>query len=124
MKQTISKAVDALKSLAVSFSPESSTFSLSMQEQELYKTTNLTQSLTDVFISVGEAARDANKPICFFIDEMQYMKGNELSSLIAALHRANQLNLPIMIVGAGLPKLYKMLAEEKHIQKDYFCIMK
>ena len=96
MKQTISKAVDALKSLAVSFSPESSTFSLSMQEQELYKTTNLTQSLTD-----------------FFIDEMQYMKGNELSSLIAALHRANQLNLPTMIVGAGLPKLYKMLAEEK-----------
>lgn len=120
MKQTISKAVDALKSLAVSFSPESNTFSLSMQEQDLYKTTNLTQSLTDVFVSVGEAARDADKPICFFIDEMQYMKGNELSSLIAALHRANQLNLPIMIVGAGLPKLYKMLAEEKTYTERLF----
>lgn len=120
MKQTISKAVDALKSLAVSFSPESNTFSLSMQEQDLYKTANLTQSLTDVFVSVGEAARDADKPICFFIDEMQYMKGNELSSLIAALHRANQLNLPIMIVGAGLPKLYKMLAEEKTYTERLF----
>lgn len=34
-------------------------------------------------------------PICFFIDEIQYMKQNELGSLIAALHRTNQLGYPV-----------------------------
>ena len=35
------------------------------------------------------------------------MKQKELGALIAALHRANQLGYPIMIIGAGLPKIYK-----------------
>lgn len=119
-KVVVTKALDAIKSLVVSFNPGSNTFSLSLQEQELYKTNNLTQSLTDVFVAVGEAAKDSENPICFFVDEMQYMKGNELSSLIAALHRTNQLGLPVMIVGAGLPKLYKMLAEEKTYTERLF----
>lgn len=38
----------------------------------------------------------------FFIDEIQYMKQNQLGSLIAALHRTNQLGYPVMIVGAAL----------------------
>ena len=38
------------------------------------------------------------------------MKQNQLGSLIAALHRTNQLGYPVMIVGAGLPKIYKMLS--------------
>lgn len=62
-----------------------------MQEKELYKITNLTQSLTDVFTSLGEAAYKSETPVCFFIDEIQYMKPTELGALIAALHRANQL---------------------------------
>lgn len=46
--------MDAIKSLVVSFDPNDNTFSLSMQEKELYKITNLTQSLTDVFTSLAK----------------------------------------------------------------------
>lgn len=81
---------------------------------------NLTQSLTDVFCTIGEAAGKAETPICFFIDEIQYMKSNELGALIAALHRANQLGYPVMIVGAGLPKIYSMLSEEKSYSERLF----
>ena len=116
----INRAIDAIKSLVISFNPESNTFSLSLQEQELYKITSLTQSLTDVLVSVGEIAKESNCPVCFFIDEMQYMKGKELGPLISALHRCNQLGLPVMIIGAGLPKLYKMLAEEKSYTERLF----
>lgn len=119
-KHLIEKPLDAIKSLVVSFDPNDSTFSLSLQEKELYKTSNLTQSLTEVFTSIGETAYKTETPICFFIDEIQYMKQEELGALIAALHRSNQLGYPIMIVGAGLPKIYKMLSEEKSYSERLF----
>lgn len=119
-KHLIQKPLDAIKSLMISFNPNENTFSFSLQERELYTSNNLTQSLTEVFVTIGETAYKTETPICFFIDEIQYMKQNELGSLIAALHRANQLGYPIMIVGAGLPKIYKMLSEEKSYSERLF----
>ena len=119
-RNLIQKPLDAIKSLVVSFDPNDNTFSLSLQERELYRTANLTQSLTDVFTTLGEAAYKAKTPICFFIDEIQYMKSAELGAVIAALHRANQLGYPIMIIGAGLPKIYAMLSEEKSYSERLF----
>lgn len=119
-KHLIQKPLDAIKSLVVSFDPNENTFSLSVQERELYKSNSLTQSLTEVFVTIGETAYKTETPICFFVDEIQYMKQNELGSLIAALHRTNQLGYPVMIIGAGLPKIYKMLSEEKSYSERLF----
>lgn len=119
-KSLIQKPLDAIKSLVVSFDPNENTFSLSLQERELYQSNNLTQSLTDVFTAIGEAAYKANMPICFFVDEIQYVKQEELSALIAAIHRTNQLSYPIMLIGAGLPKIYKMLSEAKSYSERLF----
>ena len=119
-KNLIQKPLDAIKSLVVSFDPNDNTFSLSLQEKELYKSTNLTQSLTEVFTTIGETDYKSSTPICFFIDEIQYMKPRELGSLIAALHRTNQLGYPVMVVGAGLPKIYKMLSDEKSYSERLF----
>lgn len=119
-KNLIQKPLDALKSLVVSFDPNDNTFSLSVQDRELYQVSNLTQSLTDVFTTIGETAYKTKTALCFFIDEIQYMRQKELGSLIAALHRTNQLGYPIMIVGAGLPKIYKMLSDEKSYSERLF----
>ena len=119
-KSLIQKPLDAVKALVVSFDPDNKVFSLSLQEKELYTSTNLVQSLTDVFTTLGEIAAKTNSPICFFIDEIQYMKKEELSALIAALHRANQLGYPVMLVGAGLPKIYSMLSEAKSYSERLF----
>ena len=119
-KSLIQKPLDAVKALVVSFDPDNKVFSLSLQEKELYTSTNLVQSLTDVFTTLGETAAKTNSPICFFIDEIQYMKKEELSALIAALHRANQLGYPVMLVGAGLPKIYSMLSEVKSYSERLF----
>lgn len=104
----------------ISFDPEENTFSLSMQDRELYLSNNLTQSLTEVFTTIGETAYKTQIPVCFFIDEIQYMRQKELGSLIAALHRVNQLGYPVMIIGAGLPKIYKMLSDEKSYSERLF----
>lgn len=119
-KHLIQKPLDAIKALVISFDPNDSTFSLSMQEKELYQSVNLTQGLTDVFTTVGETAYKTGIPICFFIDEIQYMKPKELGSLISALHRTNQLGYPVMVIGAGLPKIYKMLSDERSYSERLF----
>lgn len=119
-KILLQKPLDALKALTISFDPSETTFTLSMQERELYQTNNLTQSLSDVFCSIGEVAYKTETPICFFIDEIQYMNQRELGAVITALHRTNQLGYPLMIVGAGLPKIYKMLSEEKSYSERLF----
>lgn len=123
-KHLIRKPLEAIKSLVVSFDPKDNSFSLSMQDRELYISNNLTQSLTDVFLAIGETAQKTEIPICFFIDEIQYMKQDQLGSLIAALHRSNQLGYPIMIIGAGLPKIYKMLSDEKSYSERLFMYKK
>lgn len=120
LKHMLINCLDALKALAVSFDPNNQTFSLSMEEKMLYSSSNLTQSLTDVFVSLGATAQKANIPICFFVDEIQYMKKSELSSVIAALHRVNQLGYPIMLIGAGLPKIVAMLSDEKSYSERLF----
>lgn len=120
VKHLITKSIDSIKSLVISFDPNDSTFSLSMQERDLYKSNSLTQSLTDVFVNIGAVALEAETPLCFFIDEIQYMKSHELGSLIAALHRSNQMGYPLMVIGAGLPKIYKMLSEEKSYAERLF----
>lgn len=119
-RHLVQKPLEAIKSLVVSFNPGDNTFSLSMQDRDLYLSNNLTQSLTDVFTTIGETAQKTETPICFFIDEIQYMKQNQLGSLIAALHRTNQLGYPVMIIGAGLPKIYKMLSDEKSYSERLF----
>ena len=123
-KHLLSKALTAIKCLSISFNPDDNTFSLSAQDRELFKSNSLSQSLTDVFVAIGEAAEAADKPLCFFIDEMQYMKNEELGSLVSALHRVNQLGYPVMMVGTGLPKTYKLLAEERTYAERLFVYHK
>ena len=65
-KHLIQKPLDAIKSLIISFNPNDNTFSVSMQERELYTSGNLTQSLTEVFVSIGELGAKTGTPICFF----------------------------------------------------------
>ncbi len=56
---------------------------------------------------MGKMADKTGYAICFFVDEIQYMKEEEIAALVNAIHRCNQLRLPLMIFGAGLPKILK-----------------
>lgn len=123
-KNVMGAALDALKSLEISYSPESSDFKLSMQERALYKTSDLSQGLQDLFCSIGEIAKKKKTAICFFIDEFQYISQEEMDAFISALHRANQLSLPIMAVCAGTPEMIKMLYKEKTYVERLFIFPK
>lgn len=81
---------------------------------------DLASDLTDLLQAVGEAARAAGTAIVLFVDELQYVPEAQLAALITALHRGSQRNLPILLVGAGLPQLRGQLGEAKSYAERMF----
>ncbi|MYE55430.1 MAG: ATP-binding protein, partial [Chloroflexi bacterium] len=66
---------------------------------------DLEMDLQDLFEVVGAAARADNSCVTLLIDELQYVDEDQLAALITALHRVAQRQLPVTMVGAGLPQL-------------------
>lgn len=80
----------------------------------------LSEDLTDLLVSVGEAAKEKHSGLLLAIDEVQYLSGTELGALITAIHRTTQLNLPAVLVGAGLPQLPGLAGEAKSYAERLF----
>lgn len=80
----------------------------------------LDDDLTDVLVALGEAARDRSRGILVAVDEVQYLSEGELSALIVAVHRTTQLNLPLVVVGAGLPQLPGLAGEARSYSERLF----
>ena len=81
---------------------------------------DLEQDLPALLEAVGEAARAADTAMVMFVDELQYVAEAQLSVLIAALHRCAQRQVPITMVGAGLPQLRGLTGEAKSYAERLF----
>ncbi|MGC1646297.1 MAG: ATP-binding protein [Candidatus Sulfotelmatobacter sp.] len=81
---------------------------------------DLEVDLTSLLEQVGIAAKDAGTAVVAFIDELQYVKQNQLAALISALHRCSQNGLPMTVVGAGLPQLRGMTGNAKSYAERLF----
>ena len=67
----------------------------------------------------GRAA-ESDTALVVIVDEMQYVPKAELSALCAALHRAAQRRMPILLAAAGLPQLRAQVAEAKTYAERLF----
>jgi Cdc6-like AAA superfamily ATPase len=76
--------------------------------------------LTSLLEQVGIASKDAQTAAVVFIDEMQYVKEDQLAALISALHRCAQNGLPLTVVGAGLPQLRGIAGKAKSYAERLF----
>lgn len=81
---------------------------------------DLESDLQDLLEACGEAARADASCIALFIDEIQYVKEQELEALIAALHRAAQRQLPVVMIGAGLPQVRGNMGRAKTYAERLF----
>ena len=84
------------------------------------KTRDLMNDLTDLFVNLGEFARDQRNLIVILIDEIQDLNLEVNQALISAIHRSNQINLPILIIGAGLPNLVENSVNSKSYVERLF----
>jgi hypothetical protein len=76
--------------------------------------------LPNLFVAIGEAAEDRRSAIAIFIDEIQYLSQKELSALIMAMHKVQQRQLPLVLLGAGLPILPGLAGEAKSYAERLF----
>lgn len=83
-------------------------------------TGDLDADLISLFQVVGEAARERQTVLVLFIDELQYVPEEQLAALITALHRCAQLQLPVTLVGAGLPQLVGQMGRAKSYAERLF----
>ena len=83
-------------------------------------TGDLDADLISLFQVVGEAARERQTVLVLFIDELQYVEESQLASLITALHRCAQLQLPVTLIGAGLPQLVGQMGQAKSYAERLF----
>ena len=80
----------------------------------------LADDVTDLLIAVGEAAASRESGVVVAIDEVQYLTDEAFAAAIVAIHRATQLNLPVVLVGAGLPQLPGLAGDAKSYAERLF----
>lgn len=76
--------------------------------------------LPNLIESLAEAAKDRETCIAIIIDEIQYLKEKELSSLIMSAHKISQRQLPLILIGAGLPQLLALAGDSKSYAERLF----
>lgn len=81
---------------------------------------DLEHDLQALMEQAGLAAKAGGTALALFIDELQYVEETQLAALITALHRMAQRQLPVVLVGAGLPQLRGQLGNAKSYAERLF----
>ncbi len=83
-------------------------------------TGDLEADLPELMLATAEASAAAGKPIAILVDELQYLTTQEFSALIMSVHRINQRNLPLIVIGAGLPQILGLAGASKSYAERLF----
>lgn len=115
------RAAEVLSAFAVSVNHDGFTVSWDVPPSEgLADHGDLGMDLTDVFIAIGEAAKEQGRGLALLIDEVQFLKASQLEALIQAVHKTVQRKLPITFVGAGLPQIAELAGDAKSYAERLF----
>lgn len=116
------RAASILKSFTITFNPDGAvTAGLDVDALGgVGDSGNLSEDMTDLFIALGEAAKEQGTGVIFLLDEVQFLHKVEFEALIMALHRCARRNLPITLVGAGLPQMPRLAGEAKSYSERLF----
>lgn len=81
---------------------------------------DLQTDLPNLFVALGEAAEERKSAVAVLIDELQYFTETELGALIMAMHKVQQRQLPVVLLGAGLPILPGLAGASKSYAERLF----
>jgi AAA ATPase domain len=121
-KKRTARAAAVLRSFQITLRPDGSvTAEFDVEPAEgLADSGRLDEDLTDVLVALGEAAQEHGTGVIFLFDEVQLLEVDEFEALIAAIHKTVQRQLPITLVGAGLPQLPRLAGEAKSYAERLF----
>ncbi len=119
----VKKGLRVLKSFVEAINLKVGGIEISLDIEPLHGTADsglFVRDLTELFVAVGEAAKDRKLSVVIFLDEMQTLPSREFEALIMAIHRVNQKNLPFLLIGAGLPSLIKLAGDARTYAERLF----
>lgn len=119
-KESVSRAVGALRGFASAFKVSIGEFSIAVGEPSLADSGNLEIDLPALFLAVGQAAKAADSSVVILVDEVQYLNEADLRALIVAFHALAQKGLPVVMFGAGLPQVAALSGEAKSYAERLF----
>ena len=111
VKETAKKCLSLIKSFSITYNVTSGTIGFGIENNTSPISGNYVDDVTELIVELGKLALKSEETICIFVDEVQYLSEEEFGGLITAIHRCNQLRLPVMIFCAGLPKVLKAAGE-------------
>ncbi|MET0181521.1 MAG: ATP-binding protein, partial [Caulobacterales bacterium] len=114
----IQNAFGVLRSFASAFKVQLGDVEFGLTHQPA--TGDLALDLTDLFVAIGEAADKRSTAAVILADEVQYISKTDLAALIMALHKVSQRQLPLLLIGAGLPQLAKLAGDAKSYAERLF----
>jgi len=122
VSQAVKRGLRIFKSFSIKIGPDGSLSAGVDLDPELGVGDSgiLADDVTDLFVALGEAAKDRGTGLVIAIDEVQYLGDDELGALITAVHRTTQRQLPLVIVGAGLPQLPGLAGNAKSYSERLF----
>ena len=82
---------------------------------------DLEHDLQALLEATGRAAQAGETALVLFIDELQYVPEEQLASLVTALHRCAQQQVPVVLDGAGLPALPGQMGRAKSYAERLFA---
>jgi hypothetical protein len=115
------RAMRVFKSFTVRLGFDGLSASIGVEpERGLGDSGDLQIDLTSLLVSIGEAARAQETAVLIAVDEAQYLSHEELAAVIMAMHRINQLSMPVLFVATGLPQILARLGEAKSYAERLF----
>jgi AAA ATPase domain len=121
--QKVKRGLAVLRSFigALKLTVGDATFGLDLEpEKGSADSGDLEADLPELFTAIGEAAEDRGTAVAILIDEIQYFSQTELSALIMAMHKIQQRQLPVVLIGAGLPILPGLAGDSKSYAERLF----
>lgn len=83
-------------------------------------TGDLELDLVELFVDVGNLARDVGTGVALFVDELQDLPPADVAAVCTAVHEVAQSELPVVLVGAGLPHVPAVLSAAKSYSERLF----
>lgn len=89
-------------------------------EKGLADSGDLDYDLSELLLTLGKVAKEKKTAVVLVIDELQYIPETELAALISALHHCAQKQMPVTMIGAGLPQLVANVGKAKSYAERLF----
>lgn len=109
LKEMRSRCLKLLESVTFTYAPIENNISMSLSPDDNLASGDLADDLTELIVLLGKIASKSHNALCIFIDEAQIISTEHARALISAVHRCNQLRLPVMLCCAGLPKAIEVM---------------